>query len=81
MRTDFLDTLSVVGYREEQERRPGTPLEESEEWDYEEGHSPGAQTKDPVTASRYKDFLSPGTKHKRKYYLYTQNIHRVDKIY
>ena len=49
----FSYLLFSTGYREEQERRPCTPPDESEEWDYEEGHSPVTQIKDPPVVSRY----------------------------
>ena len=42
-----------VGHRKEKKRGSGTPPEESEEWDYEEGHSPAPDVKEQQTSSRY----------------------------
>ena len=47
----FILFLFGTGYREEPERRPSPP-EESEEWDYEEGHSPTTHTKEQAPPSR-----------------------------
>lgn len=43
-----------LGHRKEQKRGSGTPPEESEEWDYEEGHSPTAEIKEQLVPSRYE---------------------------
>jgi hypothetical protein len=47
----------ILGHRKERKRGSGTPPVESEEWDYEEGHSPSTpEVKDQQSSTRYNAY-------------------------